>query len=425
MKKALKTTLSQPSLRRLGGVLTALAASALLTACSIGQITAPSNNISLIVSPTTNQLLVFDLLTHRVVTELETGNRPDDLAVSSDSRRILVTNINDGSVSIFERLTGTEFISRGKVTVQGTLPQGVVFNSTGTRAYVAVGDTATIATLDTSVPSRLPNIIAQGVVRLNTGTNQTKRPSPSQMAVSPDNTRLFVVDRANGRLLAFNINPGQDTITPAEFFQIPVTVTSDLRDLAVDRAGRVYVLNTASDELLVFNAANIQQPVAQVSLRDSQIPANVPVSPENIAINNAGSKMYITGSSANVLTVIPNPRALAGNINLQSVGRNIPLNTDPRRPTTSPNGVDVTSNDKLIYVANGGGGYNISLINGETDLPTRSFGTSANAATSSPLGRLKVVFYGTPGVLGQAIQSERVATPDQPASSFRFFFDNP
>ncbi|PIQ27647.1 hypothetical protein COW36_07065 [bacterium (Candidatus Blackallbacteria) CG17_big_fil_post_rev_8_21_14_2_50_48_46] len=425
MKKALKTANRFLQTRPILKTMTALMATSLLAACGPQVGNAPSNNISLIVSPTTNELYVFDLLTHRVISQLETGNRPDDLAVSSDSRRILVTNINDGSISIFERLTGTEFMSRGKVTVQGTLPQGIAFNSLGTRAYVSVGDTSTIATLDTSSPSRLPNVIAQGVVRLATGTNQTRRPSPSQLAVSPDNSRLFAIDRANGRLLAFNINLGQDTLTPAEFFQIPVTVSTDLRDVVVDRAGRVYLVNNAADELLVFNAANIQQPVAQVSLRDNQIAANVPVSPENIALNSTGSKMYITGSSANVLTVIPTPSRLAGNINLQSVGRNIPLNTDPRRPTTSPNGVDVTSNDKLVYVSNGGGGYNISLINGETDLPTRSFGTSVNAATAPPLGRLKIVFFGTPGVLGAGIQSERVSTPEQPASSFRFFFDNP
>lgn len=423
MNKTLKTANRLTSARRLLQAVTALMATSLLAACGPQVGNAPSNNISLIVSPTTNELYVFDLLTHRVVTQLETGNRPDDLAVSSDSRRILVTNINDGSISIFERLTGTEFMSRGKITVQGTLPQGVAFNSLGTRAYVSVGDTSTIATLDTSVPSRLPNVIAQGVVRLALGGNQSRRPSPSQLAVSPDNSRLFVIDRANGRLLAFNINPGQDTITPAEFFQIPPTVTTDLRDVLVDKAGRVYLLNSAADELLVFNAANIQQPIAQVSLRDNQIPANVPVSPENIAINSTGSKMYITGSSANVLTVIPTPARLAGNINLQTVGRNIPLNTDPRRPTTSPIGVDVTSNDKLVYVSNGGGGYNISLINGETDLPTRSFGTSANAANSPPLGRMKIVFFGVPGVLGTA--AEKITTPEQPVNSFRFFFDHP
>lgn len=374
-----------------------------LAGCQGGLGNTPSNNISLILSPTTNELYVFNLLNHRVVNTLETGARPEDIAVSSDSRRTLVTNANDGSISVFERLTGTELISRGRVNVQGAQPQGVAFNSIGNRAYITVGDTGSIAILDTTVPSRLPNLLR--TIRIPFSNAPTaRRPSPAQIAVSPDNNRLFVVDRANGTLLAFNQSQA-DNFTLAEFFQPAATARVDFRDVIVDRNGRVYVADSANDQLLVFNGANIQQPVAQVTLRDA---TNQVITPENIAIAKAANRIYLTGSAANVVTVINNPSSLTGNVPLQSVGQNIPINGNASRPATSPVGIDVTSTDQQVYVSNGGGGYNISLLevapNGQV-VPQRNFGTAVSAANAPPLGRMKIVYFDTGTTAAQAIRT--------------------
>lgn len=392
-----------------------------------------SNNVSLIVSPTTNELYVFNLLNHRVVDKLTTGARPDDIAVSSDSRRTLITNVNDGSISVFERLTGTEYIGRGRVNVQGTNPQGVAFNSSGNRAYVTVGDTSSIAILDTTSASRLPSLIRS--VRIPFNNNSVNRPSPSQIAVSPDNNRLFVIDKSNGTLLAFNQTQA-DNFALAEFFQPASNARVELRDVVVDKQGKVYLLDSANDQLLVFNGANIQQPLAQVTLRDSQYQN---ISPENIALAENLSRIYITGSAANVVCVVNSSAQLVGNVQIQQVGQNVPINGDPRRPATSPVGIDVTSNDQEIYVSNGGGGFNISLLevapNGQV-VPSRNFGTAVSAANAPPLGRMKIVFFGNPLVSGVASlsaedvtgssveNSEVLAAPTQALNSLRFF-DSP
>lgn len=400
-----------------------LASLCLAAACTpVGTNRAPSNNISLIISPTENELLVFDLRTHRVIEYLETGTTPDDLAVSSDGRRILVSNINDGSLSFYERLTGTDFIARGRVNVQGTKPQGLAFNSNGTRAYVSVGDSSTIATLNTANPGTLPSVIPTGVLRLTSTNAGAARPNPGQLAVSPDNSRLFVIDKAGGRLMAFNLQG--DTIAPAEIFQVPQNIPFDLKDVVVDQTGRVYMLNGATDELLVFNGANIQNPAGQLSLKDGTLGPNVPISPESIALNHAGTKMYITGNSANVVSFIPNPRNLQGQQTLQAVqGRNIPLSGFSDRPATGPVGIDVTSDDRTVYVSNGGGGYNVSLIDGERDQPLRNIGTAANIVNAPPLGRMKIVFFAQAQAL--AVRSEdSEPTSENPVSSLHLI-DNP
>ncbi len=386
-----------------------------LTSCSdlIGNTN--SNNVSVIVSPTTNELYIFNLLNHRVIEKLETGARPDDLAVSSDSRRILVSNINDGSISVFERLTGVDFVGRGKINVQGTTPQGVAFNNDGRRAYVSVGDTSSIAVLDTSIPSRLPNLVRS--IRIPFNNTSANRPSPAQLAVSPDGTRLFVVDRANGALLAFNQNQ-VDNFAIGEVFRPDPNARVEFRDVFVDRSGRVYLIDSANDQLLVFNGGNIQQPVAQVTLKDANFPV---VTPENIAINSSGTRLYITGSAANVVSVINQPSQLSGNLQIQQAGGNIPINTDASRPATSPVGIDITSNDGQIYVTNGGGGFNISLLEsqGQQVRPVRNIGTAASAANAPPLGRMKIVTFNS--LTGQSvprIQSEDAsdASADTPAS---------
>lgn len=391
-----------------------------LTACDALNGTSTSNNVSLIVSPTTNELYVFNLLNHRVIDKLSTGARPDDIAVSSDSRRTLVTNANDGSISVFERLTGTEYIGRGRVNVQGTTPQGVAFNSSGNRAYITIGDTSSIAILETTRPSLLPNLIRS--IRIPFNNTAANRPSPAQIAVSPDNNRLFVVDKANGTLLAFN-QTQTDNFALAEFFQPAPTARVEFRDVVVDKSGKVYLLDSANDQLLIFNGANIQQPVAQVTLRDGQY-ANI--SPENIALAKNLSRLYITGSAANVISVINNPGQLSGNVQIAQVGQNIPLNGDPRRPATSPVGIDVTSTDQEIYVSNGGGGFNISLLElqGSQVVPARNFGTAVSAANAPPLGRLKIAYFGNsliPGLSSASTDTDSAATPEKPVSSLRLF----
>lgn len=413
--------------KRIRHTLSALAAVTLATTLSAcGEIgNTASNNVSLIVSPTTNELYVFNLLNHRVVEKLATGARPDDIAVSNDSRRALVTNINDGSITVIERLTGTEFIGRGRVNVQGNSPQGVAFNSTGNRAYVSVGDTSSIAILDTSNPAGLPNLIRS--VRIPFNNNTPLRPNPAQLAVSPDNNRLYVVDRGNGTLLAFNQTQA-DNYSLAEFFQPPPNARVEFRDVVVDRNGRVYLLDSSNDQLLVFNGANIAQPVAQVTLRDAQFPV---ITPENIALGKNLNRLFISGSAANVVSVINNPSQLASNVQIQNVGQNIRLDGDARRPATSPIGIDVTSSDQEVYVSNGGGGFNLSLLevapNGQV-IPSRNFGTAVSAANAPPLGRLKIVFFdtrtGQPVLQSEnsdAADSDAVATPEQALSSLKFF----
>lgn len=417
--------MKQQMIDRFRPALAALAALT-LTACATGTNNVPSNNISLILSPTTNELYVFNLLNHRVSDTLQTGARPDDIAVSQDSRRTLVSNLNDGSISVFERLTGTELISRGRVSVQGTQVQGVAFNSIGNRAYASVGDTSSISILDTTTPSKLPTLIR--TVRIPYNNNSTTRPNPAQLALSPDNNRLFVVDKGNGTLLAFNQSQA-DNFTLAEFFQPAATSRVEFRDVTVDRNGRVYLLDSSNDQLVVFNGANISQPVAQVTLRDAQFPV---ITPENIAMSKDLRHLYITGSAANVVSVINNPGTLSGNLQIQQVGRNISINGDPQRPATSPIGIDVTSTDQQIYVSNGGGGFNISLLeiagNGDVQ-PKRNFGTAVSAANAPPLGRMKIVFFDT--LTGQSVRtrsedstdssSETPAAAPNQVSSLRFF----
>ncbi|MBF2053393.1 MAG: YncE family protein [Candidatus Sericytochromatia bacterium] len=411
------------------GALAALA----LTACNPGALgNTTSNNVSLIVSPTTNELYVFNLLTHRVIDRMQTGARPDDIAVSNDSRRVLVTNANDGSLSVIERLTGTDFIGRGRVNVQGTTPQGAVFNSSGDRAYVTVGDTSSIAILDTRRPGELPSLIRS--VRIPFNEQSGSRPNPTRIAISPDNGRLFVIDRANSALLAFNQTQA-DNFALAEFFRPNTASPVEFRDVVVDRNGRVYVLDSANDQLVVFNGANIQAPVGQVSLRDGQFPV---ISPENIALGKQLNRLFITGSAANIVSVINNPAQIQGNVSIQQVGQNVPINGDPRRPATSPTGIDVTSNDQQIYVSNGGGGFNISLLEvaGNQVIPLRNFGTAVSAANAPPLGRMKIVFFSTQAGLIPGVRSENseaadvsdldaptppIDSPEQALRSLRFF----
>lgn len=244
--------------------------------------------------------------------------------------------------------------------------------------------------LNTAQTSQQPNIVA--TVRIQTSNTTPKTPAPGRIAVAPDSQAVFVVDTANNAVVRFNRQG--NTLTQNQAWLAPANAPFELRDIAISNRGELFVVNAANDEVIVFDANNIQTEKAHVSLRDQQFPV---INPTNLALNNIQTKLYVTESSANAVGMISLAAApLQGNVTIGQVGRNIPLNTGATsdRSVTNPIGIDTTSDDRSVYVANGGN-FNLSLLDGNLDVPKRNFATSTSLGTSVPLGKIVIVSIST------------------------------
>jgi YVTN family beta-propeller protein len=88
---------------------------------------------------------VIDLTTMKFSTMFDVSGFPASLAVTPDGSQVWVSSWGGGRVDVYDTLTNA--------TVTGfSVPQanGIAFNPTGTRAYMASGSTGAIVVADTS-----------------------------------------------------------------------------------------------------------------------------------------------------------------------------------------------------------------------------------------------------------------------------------
>jgi YVTN family beta-propeller protein len=118
---------------------------------------------------------VIDLTTMKFSTMFNVGGFPASIAVTPDGSQVWVSSWGGGRVDVYDTLTNT--------TVTGfSVPQanGVAFNPTGTRAYMASGSLGTVIVADTST--------YQVVAQIPAGLY------PHAVLVSPTGRHVFVTD---------------------------------------------------------------------------------------------------------------------------------------------------------------------------------------------------------------------------------------
>lgn len=362
---------------------------ALVAGCNVlprpNPIGGPST-LALIVVPNQNQVFVFDLQTNRVVNALTTGSQPKGVSVSPDGNQALVTNSNDGTISAYWRTSDNQFEPLGSVG-QGSTPYGIAFNPNPNirEAYVAYEGDGKVLVLNTAFSRQRPAIVA--ALQLQ-GAPGGPRPAPRKIAVSPDGGRLFVTDGNNDMI---------HTITRSGSGQFSLSATSplqgnpDLYGIAATR-DRVFAANRAGNDLIVMDP-NTNSVVGSISLASSTSsqPVQSPiVGPLNIAVNPQGTKLYVTGNAASVVSEV--------GVASGSLITNVPLfsGTQTQQDSAfSPFGAAVTNDGTQIYVTNQAG-RNVSILSATPDLNfqavlVKSVGTSASAADQPPLGEIAMV----------------------------------
>lgn len=349
-------------------ILAILAGSSLLLASCGGRLpndaSTGASSQAIILSPTRNAMYVFDLLTHRVRSRIDTGMVPSDLALGRGL--VFVSHAQENSFSVFHRADPYTWYNVGKV---GTPDQ------TGRLVYSNVADELYVAS---AVAPRLGIYRMNGIERplldktIRLDANMGK---PTAIALSPDGQQVFVagsvlqsLTRANGTL-----SLGQ-TLTLPENTEIADMVVADNKLLLVDRN---------QDLLIVVDIASFKQ-TASIELGKD---LSNPVIPARMALNNAGTKAYITGSGASVVQVIDaqNPKLL------QTIALDGP---DVKFPSDVPFGIDVTNDDSQVYVT-AQSGRNLALLDAypaveQTDRLNSTFGTAANEAQLPPLGDIQI-----------------------------------
>jgi DNA-binding beta-propeller fold protein YncE len=134
------------------------------------------------VNQTANSISLVDMASGTILSEIPCGDRPSNVALSPDGRRVLATASYSGELITYE-LANDRLRQVGSLQL-GYEPRGVAVSPDGKLAYVGLTTAAAVAVVDLDK--------SQVVDRIEVGR------WPRTLALSPDGTRLAVACSGDG-----------------------------------------------------------------------------------------------------------------------------------------------------------------------------------------------------------------------------------
>lgn len=279
------------------------------------------SEFSLIVTPTVTNIALYP------------GSRPVNLASTAQTSVYVVNSGSNtvcpttGSVSV---INTTSLVASTTVCV-GVNPSAIVQLPGGGKIYVANQGDNTISVI---------NPVSQSVVATITPANGLHQ-NPVSLVASSDGVYVFVVTQGNGTgpgALDI-IYTGADTVGAS----VPLGVSPSFGYLDT-HLNRLYVTNTGSNTVSVFDASNVN--LAAVPAIPTLGTANVGSAPVSVTALPNGLTFYVANSGSNDVSVVSSTSF--------GVVATVPVGANPVFIASEPTSTKV-------YSANAGGG-NISII---------------------------------------------------------------
>ncbi len=331
-----------------------------------------NNLYALLLAPTKDQISLLDLADNRVKLSMQTGRNPQVLAVSPNKSHILVVNQLDNTISTFFREDNYKIRDLGTIGSNGT-PTDIIFNNSGTEAYVTNQSLGRITILEILNRDR-PRI--KKIISIKADENTNTLPTPFKVTVSSDDKTIYAIDKNNAKLYNFTKNNDDYVQNPT----ISLTGASRViaEDIIIDK-DKLYITDSNNSSLITVdtkqnNSVNTIS-LANQDFKDSLIPTKM-------AVNSTGGKLYVINQGSSTVAVI--------DINKLSLIKHIALSNKTVSDASEPSDISVSDNGTTIYVTNNVG-RNLSIISGTEDRLLRNIGTTASSGALVPLSAVKIL----------------------------------
>lgn len=330
------------------------------------------NLYALLLSPTYDQMELLDLSDNRVKLTVATGRKPVELAVSPDRAHILVINQSDGTVSSYYREDNQKIQSLGTIG-SGLNPTDVLFNNTGTEAYVAYQGNGRINVVQ--ILNRARPVIKR-VISLKDNSPAISA-TPYKLAISSDDSNLYAIDQNNGTLYSFK-RTSEGFIQENSFKLSGNDEHTSLEDLAF-YDNKLYISDSANARITVFDTKE-NKVLTNISLTTQEIKNEI--FPGKIAISVQTKKLYVANQGSSTIGVI--------DLKNNSLLKHIFLSQNTKSDSFEPSGISISNNGNSIYVTNSAG-RNLSIISGKEDKLLRNIGTTESSGTLVPLSAIEMI----------------------------------
>lgn len=193
----------------------------------------PDARLALIAHQDTATLGVIDTQLGQSIAEIPVGQYPQGVAVTPDGARAITANSLGNSISIVN--LASRALERN-VAITGQFPYRVAVTPDGQRAVVgiindAVNSAFAVVNISTgSVERTIPSAPQGEIASFFTPETGAEGYFYTQFTLTPDSSRILLLDRVNSRLVSYSISTGaQLSSTPVPQWPTGIDVTPDGR----------------------------------------------------------------------------------------------------------------------------------------------------------------------------------------------------
>jgi len=229
------------------------------------------------------------------------GTLPQGVAFNSDGTRMFVVGSSTDSVFQYSLSTGFDLSTASftgtsfDVSGEDSGPRGVAFNSDGTRMFVVGSSTDSVHQYSLSTGFGLSTASFTGTSFDVSGQSS----SPAGVAFNSDGTRMFVVGSSTDSVFQYSLSTGFNLST-ASFTGTSFGVSGQSTTptgVAFNPDGtRMFVIGTSSDRVFQYSlSTGFDLSTASFTGTSFDV-SGQDINPRDVAFNPAGSGMFIIGA---------------------------------------------------------------------------------------------------------------------------------
>jgi uncharacterized protein len=230
------------------------------------------------------------------VSAQETG--PGGIAFNTDGTKMFIVGesgdeVNEYTLSIGFDVSTASFVDSFSVSAQETDPSGIAFNTDGTKMFIVgyIGDDVNEYTLSTGFDVSTASFVDSFSVSAQDTT-------PRGIAFNTDGTKMFIVGDQGNDVNEYTLSTGFDVSTASFVDSFSVTdQDASPQDIAFNTNGtKMFIVGSSGDAVYEYTLSTGFD-VSTASFVDSFSVTDQDTIPTGIAFNTNGTKMFIVGNS--------------------------------------------------------------------------------------------------------------------------------